>query len=150
MAYQLFPTFEVPAALAEDILTENQYPPAPLWDVEKGDFVINGARQTLYGSGYDAWVLWCTKAILTQRWAHDGYSANEGIEAEQAFKEPDRKAVESAFERTITEALLADPLGRTMQVRDFEFRWEADSLWITCVVVGADGDTASIRARLNN
>ena len=149
MAYQLFPTFEVPATLGEDILTENQYPPAPMWDVEAGDFVTNGARQTLYGSGYDAWVLWCTKAILTQRWAHDGYSANEGIEAEQAFKEPDRKAAESVFERTITEALLADPLGRTVQVHDFEFKWEADSLWITCVVVGTDGDTASIRAKLN-
>lgn len=150
MAYQLFPTFEVPATLAEDILTENQYPPSPMWDVEKGDFVTNGARQTLYGSGYDAWVLWCTKAILTQRWAHDGYSANEGIEAEQAFKEPDRKAAESAFERTITEALLADPLGRTIQVRDFAFTWEADSLWIACEVIGANGDTASIRAKLNH
>lgn len=150
MAYQLFPTFEVPATLAEDIFTENQYPPAPMWDVEKGDFVTNGARQTLYGSGYDAWVLWCTKAILTQRWAHDGYSANEGIEAEQAFKEPDRKAAESAFERTITEALLADPLGRTIQVRDFAFTWEADSLWIVCEVIGANGDTASIRAKLNH
>ena len=40
-------------------------------------------------------------------------------------------------------------MGITTQVRDFEFRWEADSLWIDCVVVGTDGQTADITARLN-
>ena len=145
----LFPVFDVPSELEEEEELEGQYAPAPLWDYEAGDFVTDGAKQTLYGSGYDAWVLWCTKSIMTQRWAHLGYSANEGIEAEEAFAEPDREAAESAFELTITEALLADPMGRTTQVRDFEFRWEADSLWIDCVVVGTDGQTADITARLN-
>jgi len=145
----LFPVFDVPSILAEEQESQARYAPAPMWDVEKGDFITDGAKQTLYGSGYDAWVLWCTKAILTQRWAHDGYSSNEGIEAEEAFKEPDRQAAESAFERTITEALLADPMGRTTQVRDFEFSWEGDSLWISCVVIGEDGNTADIRAKLN-
>lgn len=102
----LFPVFDVPATLAEDIENEERYAPAPLWDVERGDFVTDGANRTLYGSGYDAWVLWCTKSILTQRWAHTSYSGDTGIEAEQAFRESDRKAAESAFERTITEALL--------------------------------------------
>ena len=40
-------------------------------------------------------------------------------------------------------------MGRTAQVRDFVFNWEADSLWIECVAVGTDGDTASIKAKLN-
>ncbi len=145
MANGLFPVFDVPSALVEETEQQNRYPPSPMWDVETGDFVTDGAGKLLYGSGKDAWVLWCTKAILTQRWAHLGYNANEGIEADEAFKEPDRKAAESAFERTITEALLADPMGRTAQVRDFAFTWEADSLWIECVAVGADGDTASIK-----
>ncbi len=149
MANNLFPVFDVPSTLAEEAATQERYPPAPMWDVETGDFIKDGAGHPLYGSGHDAWVLWCTKSILTQRWAHSGYSTNEGIEAEQAFQEPDRQAAESAFERTITEALLADPMGRTAQVRDFEFSWEADSLWISCVIVGTDGDTASIRAKLN-
>lgn len=145
----LFPVFDVPATLVEDIENRERYAPAPLWDIERGDFVTDGARRTIYGSGYDAWVLWCTKSILTQRWAHDAYSANIGIEAEQAFKETDRKAAESTFERTITEALLADPMGRTVQVRDFTFKWESDSLRIECAVYGRDGNTASIKARLN-
>ncbi|MCI8536757.1 MAG: DUF2634 domain-containing protein [Hungatella sp.] len=149
MANGLFPVFDVPSTLVEETKQQTQYAPVPMWDMEAGDFVTDGAGRTLYGSGYDAWVLWCTKSILTQRWAHDGYNANEGIEAEQAFKEPDREAIESAFERTITEALLADPMGRTAQVRDFEFTWEADSLCIECIVIGTDGDTASIKAKLN-
>ena len=144
----LFPVFDVPDTLAEDVERQEKYAPGPNWDVEAGDFVTDGTGQALYGSGYDAWVLWCTKVILTQRWAHLGYSADMGIEAEQAFQAPGRAAAESSFERTITEALLADPMGRTVQVRDFSFQWEADSLWITCKVFGADGNSANVSARL--
>ena len=144
----LFPVFDVPSTLAENIRPARMYAPAPLWDFETGDFVLNGARQPLYGTGYDAWVLWCTKTILTQRWANLGYSRNAGIEAEEAFRQPDRRAQESAFVRTISEALLADPMGRTQQVRDFQFNWRIDSLEITCMVFGADGNTATITAAL--
>jgi hypothetical protein len=149
LADNLFPVFDVPSALyGDEILTKNRYAPAPLFDIEKGDFVVDGAKQMLYGNGYEAWILWCTKTILTQRWAFLGYSTNAGIEAEQAFVEPDRSAIESAFERTITEALLADPAGRTQQVREFAFSWCGDSLSISCVVSGDDGDSATISANL--
>jgi hypothetical protein len=144
----LFPVFDVPSELAEDRDIQQRYRPAPFWDFENGDFVLNGARQPIYGSGYDAWVLWCAKTIMTQRWGYYGYSSNAGIEAEEAFREPDRQAQESAFMRTITEALLADPMGRTLQVRNFKFVWNGDSLHISCVVVGTDGNTAAINADL--
>jgi hypothetical protein len=142
----LFPVFDVPAQLADDIQTGQRYLPAPLFDIESGEFILSGARQALYGSGIDAWILWCTKTILTQRWGYLGYSNNAGIEAEQAFNEPNRAAQESAFTRTISEALLADPMGRTQQVRNFQYRWLADSLWISCEVVGYDGNSAAIQA----
>lgn len=145
----LFPVFDVPATLAADVDSRGGYAPAPLWDVERGDFVLDGANRTLYGSGYESWVLWCTKTIMTQRWAHLAYSDNAGIEAAEAFAEPDREAVESSFERTITEALLADPMGRTLAVRNFEFSRDADSLWISCEVIGRDGKSADIKAKLN-
>jgi hypothetical protein len=148
MASSLFPVIDVPGALAEDIKIERQYRPAPLWDFEKGDFATDGANRPLYGTGYDAWVQWCIKTIMTQRGARYGYSGNAGIEGDEAFKEPDRKARESAFERTVTEALLADPMGRTLQVLDFEFDWSADSLSITCTVIGADGNSAVVNAAL--
>jgi hypothetical protein len=146
MPNNLFPVFDVPSTFAEDAAQVQKYRPVPLFNVETGDFVLNGAKQTVYGSGYDAWVLWCTKTVLTQRWAHYGYSSNAGIEAQEAFAQPERKAVESAFERTITEALLADPMGRTRQVRNFVFGWYGDGLSITCEVLGADGSTAAIKA----
>lgn len=149
MAAGLFPVFDVPSEIEEENQTDCEYAPAPLWDFETGDFVTDAAHRILYGSGYDAWVLWCTKTIMTQRWAHLAYSSNDGIEAAEAFAEPDSEAVESAFERTITEALLADPMGRTLMVRNFEYSWEADSLQISCEVVGRDGSTADIKAKLN-
>ena len=58
MAESLFPVFDVPDTLAEELEEDEKYAPAPMWDVEKGDFVMDGAKKTLYGSGYDAWVLW--------------------------------------------------------------------------------------------
>lgn len=149
MAGDLFPVFDVPSEIEEETNQDSEYAPAPLWDFEAGDFVMDAAHRTLYGSGYDSWVLWCTKTIMTQRWAHLAYSDNEGIESAEAFAEPDREAVESSFERTITEALLADPMGRTLSVRNFEYEWEADSLWISCEVTGRDGSTADIKAKLN-
>jgi len=144
----LFPVIDVPGELDVDTGTEQQYNPAPLFDVESGDFVLNGAGQPLYGTGFEAWILWCTKAITTERWAHLAYSDNTGIEAEEAFKEPDREARESAFERTITETLLADPMGRAQEVSNFEFAWNGDSLCISCEITGVDGNSATINADL--
>jgi len=148
MTNKLFPVFDVPSVLAEDRKPRKRYRPAPLFDIESGEFDLTGARQPIYGSGYDAWVLWCTKTILTQRWAYRGYGRNAGIEAEGAFKAPDRKAQESVFSRTISEALLADPAGRTRAVRNFHFGWLADSLHITCEVIGRDGNSATIKTGL--
>lgn len=144
----LFPVFDVPGLVETEDAVGTEYKPAPLWDFEKNDFVLNGAGQPIYGTGYDAWVLWCIKTIETQRYAHYGYSNNAGIEADEAFKQPDRAARESYFERTITEALLADPKGRTIQVKDFVFEWKADTLGITCTIIGKAGNTAVIQADL--
>lgn len=148
MAQNLFPVFNVPAVLEDNKKIVKKYVSAPLWDFEDGDFVMNEERQLIYASGYDTWVQWCKKTALTQRWAHDAYSDNAGIEAEEALKAPDRKASESTFERTITEALFADPMGRTRQVRNFQFNWYGDNLRITFEVFGADGKTAAINTSL--
>lgn len=145
---QLFPVFNMPETLIEQVRTQQRYLPAPLFNLETGEFVLNGKRQPIYGSGHDAWVLWCTKIILTQRWAHLAYGDDVGVEFEQAFAQPDRLAQESAVERTITEALLADPAGRTKQVNNICFRWSADKLEITCQVQGHDGNSASIDAQI--
>ncbi|MDR3149822.1 MAG: DUF2634 domain-containing protein [Oscillospiraceae bacterium] len=140
----LFPVFDVPATLAEDIKLNAVYNKSPKWDLRKGDFVRNSIGQIEYCNGYEAWKLWCAKTALTQRKAHISYSDNAGIEMAEAFAEPDREAVKSMFERTITEALLADPIGRTIQVSNFVFDWETDGLRISFDVYGANGDSAAI------
>jgi len=141
----LFPVFDVPGETTDPMdETQQLYQPAPQWDFAAGDFVFNGANQPVYSSGVEAWKLWCIKTIMTQRWAHFGYSENAGIESWEAFQETDRQAQESAFERTITEALLADPAGRTQSVQDFVFEWSVDSLRLTCEIVGHDGNSAEI------
>jgi len=147
----LFPIFEMPSAIADTVAVDSpSWYPAPLFDIERGEFISDGARRPLYGDGVQGWVLWCTKTVLTQRWAHHGYSSNGGIEAEEAFLQPTRKAQESAFERTITEALLADPYGRTTMVKDFIFEWfNADSLGITFRVFGEGGQSALLTVPLS-
>ncbi|MFP3153144.1 DUF2634 domain-containing protein [Lachnospiraceae bacterium ZAX-1] len=148
MAEKLFPVFDVPAELVDTDDTNGWYRPAPLFDVEKGDFVTDGSGRVLYGSGRDAWILWCTKTAAIERFAYLGYDSEIGAEIDGSFKEPDRGSQESEIERTVTEALLADPMGRTQQVQDFDFVWGSDSLEISCTVIGSDGDTASINLQL--
>ncbi len=144
----LFPVFSVPSTLTEDKNTGEQYRPSPAFDVETGEFVLDGGGKLSYGSGYDAWVLWCVKTIQTQRWAHLGYRSNIGTEIAQAFALWDRSAQESFLERTVTEALLSDPKQRTVRVYDFSYVWGEDSVALTCTIFGQKGDTASISVNL--
>jgi len=114
----LYPVFEVP-----ELVEQQQTEPAPkygkswLFDFKKGDFVLDGAGRVVEADGHTAWVQWCIKTILTQRFAYVIYSSDYGTELEEAQKQPDRKAVEIELERAITEALLVDP--RTEMVKDF-------------------------------
>ena len=148
MGQNLFPVFDMPLTLTEDVKNEKQYGIALRWNFEEGDFEMNLMGQPLYGNGYEAWVQWCKKALLTQRWAHYAYGSNAGIEAVEAFKEPDRKVIENSLERTIAETLLADPMGRTRQVRNFQFHWNSDEVQVICEVLGSDGSSAEIDAAL--
>lgn len=144
----LFPVFEVPSVLAETLQVSKTFRPGPSFDTETGEFQIDGSGKMLYSSGYDAWILWCTKTISTQRWAHLGYSSGVGIEMTEAFAQPDRQAQQSYFQRTVTEALLADPKGRNVRVYDFSFSWCSETLEISFQVLGANGDTASIETEI--
>lgn len=148
MANNLFPVFALPQTPEAVTPQVQKYRPGPLWDFAVGDFVLSGTGQPQYGTGRDEWITWCIKTIMTERFAYLAYSNRIGVESEAAFRQADQRAVETAFERTVSEALLADPMGRTIEVRNFEFDWNGDSLDITCMVYGADGDTAAIEVTL--
>ena len=161
----IFPVFDLPVVDVVGIGTSGVAPgaptylPGPSFDVESGDFVFDSLGRAVYSTGVEAWRLWCKKAVLTQRFAHSGYSSDYGIEADEAFALSDRDAIESTFERSITEALMADPSGRTVAVRDFVFEWRdglagvarnAPTLHLRCTVVGIDGNTVEISGQLIN
>ena len=112
----LFPTFAVPKVVENKIPKENRTKKSVYFDFEKGDFSLESNGEIKTATPYDAWVQWCLKTVLTQRWAFLAYSTQAGVEIEEAFAQQDRKAQESYMEKTITEALLADPYQRTKRV----------------------------------
>ena len=144
----LYPAFDMP-----ELIEQQQAEPAPrygkswLFDFEKGDFVLDGTGRIVIADGYTAWVQWCIKTILTQRFAYVIYSSDYGTELEEAQKQPDRKAVEIELERAITEALLVDP--RTEMVKDFVFEWEGDTVKVSFVAVPVVGPPEQLEVILN-
>ena len=134
----LYPVFEIPELIEQQqTQPEPEYPESYLFDFEKGDFVQDTAGRIVIADGHRAWVQWCVKTVLTERFAYLAYSQNYGTEIETALKQPSRQAVEAELERAITEALLMDP--RTEMVRDFRFTWEGDQLQVAFTVVPAVG-----------
>lgn len=139
----LYPVFEMPELVEQQqTQPELEYPESYLFDFEKGDFVRDAAGRIVIADGYQAWVQWCVKTVLTERFTCLAYSWNYGVEIEQAIKQPDRALVEMEIERTITEALMADP--RTELVRDFSFKWRADELYVSFTIVPVIGEPARI------
>lgn len=144
----LYPVFDMP-----ELVEQKQTEPAPkygkswLFDFEKGDFVVDGAGRVVEVDGHTAWVQWCVKTVLTQRFAHVIYSFDYGTELEEASKQPSRKAVEAELERTITEALLVDP--RTEVVKDFAFEWDGDIVKVSFTVVPVVGHPERLEVALN-
>ena len=135
----LYPVFEMPELMEQQqAQPEPEYPESYLFDFEKGDFVRDTAGRIVIADGHRAWVQWCVKTVLTERFAYLAYSQNYGTEIETALKQPSRQAVEAELERAITEALLMDP--RTEVVRGFRFTWEGDQLRVAFTVVPAVGD----------
>lgn len=145
----LFPVFSVPSTVVASETVTEKYRPSLAFDVETGEFILDGGGTMKYNSGYEAWLLWCTKTIATERWAHLAYPSYIGTELDSAFQEPDRASQESAIERTITEALLADPRGRTVRVYDFSFSWESEVAMVGFTILGSKGDSTSLEVKLN-
>jgi len=139
----LYPTFELPTIVGqEQPHLAPEYPKSYLFDFEKGDFVLDAAGRIAVADGHRAWVQWCVKTVMTERFACLAYSGNYGVEVEQARKQPDRALAEMEIERTITEALMVDP--RTELARDFSFKWRADELYVSFTIVPVIGEPARI------
>jgi len=138
----LFPVFDVPEINTPAPAEEQKYKPSVYFDYELGDFRRDGANKLVAADGKEAWKQWCIKTVLTERMERMAYSSDIGIELDDALKQADRQAVESALERTITEALMVNP--RTEYVRGFQFTWASDSLYCEFIVKGKEWEEQHI------
>lgn len=119
-----------------------KYKPSVFFDFDKGDFRLDGANKMTVSTGKEAYIQWCRKVIETERDTCLAYSTDIGSEKEAAFAEGDRAAIEVALEKTITETLMVN--AHTEYVREFEFSWRADELYLTFTVKGKEWEEATI------
>ena len=102
----LFPVEESPEFIDDGDQLDRDYHYTVAWDVEKQDFVLNGKGQMEQCDGVEGYKVWCCKMALTQRYDCAAYPDEIGTELNEALAEDSEKTVESAIERTISEALL--------------------------------------------
>ena len=136
MANQLFPTIAIPSLVRPKRTADLRYKKSAAWDTKTGDFVRDGAGKIETHSGRDAYMIWCIKTSMTERYAKLAYPHSIGAELEAAKQEQSPEAVELALERTLTEAIMVNP--RTEYVRDFAFEWNGEHLRVTFTVKGRD------------
>ena len=100
----LFPVEESPEFIDDGDQLDRDYHYTVAWDVDKQDFILNGKGQMERCDGVEGYKVWCCKMALTQRYACAAYPDEIGTELNEALAEDSEKAVESAIERTISEA----------------------------------------------
>lgn len=140
----LIPTIEVPDFVEETEEYDTEYRPSLRWDLEKGDFARDGTNRVPRSDGYDAYRVWCVKAVQTERYTCLAYSDDIGSEMEDASKEEDQGAVELAIARTIEETLMVNP--RTLTVEGFEFTWEPGAVHVSFAVTAIDEEPFTVDA----
>lgn len=141
---KLFPVVDIPDFVDEQDAEEYDvdYKTSLMWDLEKGDFVRTATNSIPRNDGYEAFKIWCIKAVATERYSCLAYSDDIGTEMEDILAEPDRESVELAIERTIQEALEVNP--RVSSVEEFSFSWETGHISVSFVVYATDGEPFTV------
>jgi hypothetical protein len=125
------------------------YKPAPLFDYDTGDFTINGNGQILTADETTAMTQWCQNILMTDRYNHEAYSDDIGIDYSEVFGAENRQEAETILETEICEALPCDPYGRVQYVQNVEFEWiDADSLNVTVTIVGMDNTEVTFTTQI--
>lgn len=143
MDEELFPTFDVPEVDEEEEEYDTEYKRSIRWDPELGDFARDSSNRLVECDGHEAYMIWCYKAVQTERESHLAYieevsGSDLGVEMEDVSQEDDHETVESMIERTMTEALEVNP--RTEYVGNFVFSWDGDTVHFRLDVKGTDWD----------
>lgn len=149
---KLFPESYQTESMAEAINDSKKivgYKPSAYFSMETGDFVRNGQNKVQEATGYEAWEQWCQKCLMTERYKHFAYSTDYGIELDQVFAAESREEAENILTRQITEALEADPYGRTKNVANIEYEWDNQTgVNVYVTVIGIDHATLDMTVYL--
>lgn len=150
MAANLFPEgYEEEIITAADLESEKPigYRNGIAFDYRQGDFKRDGRNKMLDSDGIESWKSWCINCLMTQRYKHLAYSSDFGIEIDAAMKATSQEEAESILTREITEAILADPYGRTSYIEEIVCKWTApDALEVNLTIHGIDDVTIDITA----
>ena len=137
----LFPTFNLPTLSISTAPRTKRYYTAPSFDFETGDFLIDRAGRPVMSDGRETFEQWCLKVCMTERGTRPAYTDKIGTEFEAAIHFEDPAAVKSSIMRTITESILVHP--NAEYVKNFQFKSEGDSLYVTFDVKGREFDDTS-------
>lgn len=150
MAENLFPEGYETEVIEEEDLADGSvtgYRNGIAFDYELGDFTRDGRNRMLDSDGIESWRNWCINCLQTERYKHLAYSTDFGIEIEKAMKATSQAEAENILTREITEALLADPYGRTAYVEDLEFDWSApDTVSVKATIQGINDVSIDLEA----
>lgn len=153
MAENLFPVgYEEEIVTAEDINAGKPigYRNGIAFDSQLGDFLRDGMNKMLDSTGIESWMSWCIICLQTERYKHLAYSTDFGIELDAAFRATSRDEAESILTRQITEALMADPYGRTKYISEIIYDWTApDAVAVTVTIHGIDDVTIDVTAYIS-
>lgn len=121
------------------------YKPAPYFDSELGDFVLDGSGKILDADEVLAYCHWCENVIATNRYAHECYTSDIGIDYNAVFKAKTHEEAEAILESEISEALAVDPYGRTKYVQNVQVDWIGPcEILVTVDVMALDNELVTI------
>lgn len=148
MASNLFPEGYASETIAMTELVDFYpigYRPGVAFDEKTGDFIRDGRNRLLDSTGIESWQEWVKNCVQTERYKHLAYNTDYGVEWDKVFAAESREEAESIMTRQITEAVMADPYGRTAYIDALEYSWTAaDSVEVTATIVGIDDITIDI------
>lgn len=112
-----------------------------------GDIRRDGKNRILDSTGIESWKSWVMNCLYTERYKHLAYSTDFGIELDAVFAAASREEAESILTRQITEAIMADPYGRTEYIEEIEFNWTAaDAIEVRLKIHGIEDVSIDVLA----
>lgn len=119
------------------------------FDEQAGDFRRDGKNRMLDSTGIESWQSWVINCLETERYSCLAYSTDFGIELDAVFAATSREEAESILTRQITEAIMADPYGRTDFIEEIGFDWTApDSVEVHLIIHGIENVSIDVLAYL--